>query len=826
MSRRLLAIFTVATLVVGLSGCGGSNGSGGSGGGGGVPGPQIIAVAPSTVMQRGPIPATDFLFYLYGQNFGPGSQVFVDGQPATTTVLSPATVKAEYIFSAASVIGTHQLSVKVGSQISNALPFTTYWPQQGPFVMQAIPSYFVGEDDDPSFFAVADINGDGRADVIMPGDPGRTVIMYGQADSSLAVNQTVAGFSPLALAVGDVDGNGTVDLVGISSDASSFTCTASVQLGDGRGNFQPASTSQTFPCIGPGPAQLADLDGDGKPDLVLSIQQAHAAYTSLVWLKNEGGGNFATPATLAQVTSSTPFSVADFNGDGKPDILYFFYDLSTNVRAIHTLLNQGAGKFKDEATPGLSGISVNVINVIDFNVVDFNLDGIPDLVVQIGQSNSDLVTSFAGNGDGSFTQVATQTFFPPDAYGPFILVAGDFDHDGFPDLAGIDGASSPSHAVYLWGDGRGNFTLQEVVGPYGNLVGVGDVNGDGLLDLVVPDLHHFVSVALSRADRNYTGPLSLTPETVVGLSAGDINGDGLPEIFASGDRIFGIPGTVFLNQGNSSFQLAALTDPTSYGLADLTGKGVFDLMGQDGQNHFVWPNNGTLNFTSSSITFPPLSYPTVADVDHDGHPDIVALGQVLYGNSAYQFTPVATSPTFDPPFAVGDFTGNGLLDIGTSTFTFLSSSNRTFTTVRDENKPLTIGNGFTAKVADFNGDGFDDVALIGPGYQEVLICYSYGDGTFYDAVFLDAEQLIGDIVLGDFDGDGRPDIAAALAFSHQVVIFFNQGNGQYTRSFFASGADAIAVIASDLNRDGKQDLVIGNFQYSFAPSNVDVVFHK
>jgi hypothetical protein len=168
-------------------------------------------------MQRGPIPATDFLFYLYGQNFGPGSQVFVDGQPSTTTVLSPATVKAEYIFSAASVIGTHQLSVKVGSQISNAIPFTTYWPQQGPFVMQAIPSYFVGEDDDPTFFAVADINGDGRADVIMPGDPGKTVIMYGQADGSLAVNQTVAGFFPLALAVGDVDGNGTVDLVGISS---------------------------------------------------------------------------------------------------------------------------------------------------------------------------------------------------------------------------------------------------------------------------------------------------------------------------------------------------------------------------------------------------------------------------------------------------------------------------------------------------------------------------------------------------------------------------------------------------------------------------------
>ncbi len=76
-------------------------------------------------------------------------------------------------------------------------------------------------------------------------------------------------------------------------DSSSFTCTASVQLGDGQGNFQPASTSQTFPCIGPGPAQLADLDGDGKPDLVLSIQQAHAAYTSLLWFKNEDHSAFS-----------------------------------------------------------------------------------------------------------------------------------------------------------------------------------------------------------------------------------------------------------------------------------------------------------------------------------------------------------------------------------------------------------------------------------------------------------------------------------------------------------------------------------------------------
>lgn len=146
--------------------------------------------------------------------------------------------------------------------------------------------------------------------------------------------------------------------------------------------------------------------------------------------------------------------------------------------------------------------------------------------------------------------------------------------------------------------------------------------------------------------------------------------------------------------------------------------------------------------------------------------------------------------------------------------------------MRDENKLLPIGNLFTSAVADFNGDGYDDVALIGPGSAGIEIYYSYGDGTFYAGAQLDAGQLIGDIAVGDFDGDGRPDIAAALAFSHQAVIFFNQGNGQYTRSFFASGADATQVVSSDLNRNGKQDLVIGNFELSFRPPNVDVVFHK
>jgi hypothetical protein len=82
------------------------------------------------------------------------------------------------------------------------------------------------------------------------------------------------------------------------------------------------------------------------------------------------------------------------------------------------------------------------------------------------------------------------------------------------------------------------------------------------------------------------------------------------------------------------------------------------------------------------------------------------------------------------------------------------------------------------------------------------------------------------MVVGDFNGDGKPDIAVGLMLSQQGCLLLNSGNGQFTRSFFASGADTIAMISSDLNQNGKLDLVIGNFVLDFAPPNIDVVFHQ
>jgi VCBS repeat protein len=771
-----------------------------------VQGLSISLLAPSNQMVGIPVG----LVTIYGYAFSTSSQVLVNGQPINTLFQNSGTLEAQIDESINTTPGTYQFSVQNGSTLSNSLPYTVYLAQQGPFVMQAIPGFVVGGEDAP-FIVAADVNGDSLADVVMPGPPlgnsNSIAILNGQADGLLSAPQYIPVVTtPYAMAVGDIDGNGTPDLVPITTDNFSST-TVSIMLGDGHGNFQQPSAQQTFPGYGPGPAYLADIDGDGKPDLVLAVQQTSGTAYTILWLQNTGG-SFGPPTTLVTSTPSKNFCVADFNGDGKPDILY-----TSTSQALHILINQGNGRFSDQAAGGLNGISGLA------TVLDFNLDGIPDLIVQVQKGNAGVLYSFEGKGNGSFQQVGSL-----NTPGPIQLVSGDFDHDGFPDLAGPSGLE-PSEILYFFGDGRGNFVMQPVVGPEGQYVAVGDFNGDGIPDVVVPDRFTFVSLALGRTDRNFPSALALSPATMTELSAGDINGDGLPEIFVGGDYIDGIPGTVFLNQNGTAFPFAANTDPSSFMIADLTGKGVFDLLGGATANLEIWPNNGTLNFSSSPITLqqPSQGPLTIADMDGDGCPDIVAVGQIFYGNCAYQFTPEATTPTFDGPYVVGDFNGDGKLDIAAGSLTYLNIGNRTFQTVQSG---LPLSNGTMAAVGDFNGDGKDDVAINLPGDSSIAIYYSKGDGTFYQGAQVDPGQYPGAMVVGDFNGDGRPDLAVGLMLSQQACLLFNSGNGEFSRSFFASGADVVAMIASDLNRDGKPDLVIGNFLLDFAPPNVDIVFHK
>lgn len=767
---------------------------------------------------------------VYGSNFTDTSQVLVDGIPTSQTVLiAPGTLQAQITVNTPeffATAGVHQVSVQTGNQVSNAVQLTVYYPQPGPQVMRAIPSFVVSEivSSATSIIATtADINGDGLADLITTGptlaNSGSISIVYGQKDGTFGPAQIVPSV-PGDFVVGDVDGNGTADLITFTADANSspLTTTVNVSLGDGHGNFAQPSAWQTFAGTLSSQAFLADIDGDGKADLLLVYNPPSGTAWYVAWLKNTGSG-FAAPVTISPLAlDNGPIVIADFNQDGKPDILY---TTNTSPESLHILFNQGNGQFKDQAVMGLNGL---------FGVptlMDFNLDGIPDLLLQVpvvfqGVSNT-VLYSFSGAGNGSFTQVG-DTAVGPTGFQPYQFVAGDFDHDGFPDLAGMGGYGEPGEIVYLFGDGHGNFVSQPVVGPNGTLA-VGDFNGDGIPDVAVASGTNFVTLALGRSDRNFPSAVPLSPAIVGTLSAGDVNGDGFPDVFVAGSFFVpGIPGTVFANNENNGFQAGVSTDPASVMLADLTGKGVADLLGWNDSGSIVWPNNGSLDFSSSPIAIGPGNPPfIVADMDGDGHPDVVTPFQIFYGNGSYQFTPVALPAALSAPFVVGNFTGNGRLDIAAGGLTYLNMGNRTFQTVQSG---LPLSEGTLAVVGDFNGDGKDDLAVVAPSDSSIAIYYSLGDGTFYQGAQLNPVGGPGGLAVGDFDGDGKIDLAAALNNQEVVAVFFNAGKGQFTRSFFASGAGAIGMIQADLNRDGKPDLVITNFQTDFAPPNVNVLFHQ
>ena len=569
---------------------------------------------------------------------------------------------------------------------------------------------------------------------------------------------------------------------------------------------------------------------------------------------------------VVEVTNPVEAVTGDFNGDGLVDFAVLQpsgLKISANESVVAVMLNNGDETFRP--TPANSVLADSQ----SLQTVDVDNDGDIDLATLNRTQGS--ISVLRNRGDGTFFNALS---FSVGEF-PTVLRFADLDGDLLPEAI-VNQTATTKNISVLQNLGGGFFAAPNST-PFDNTpttFAVEDVDADGDLDIVVANsgngqkvsFHNSITVLandgnghLTKASELVTGLDGFVSAVPASVAMGDVNGDGHQDVVVVEADFSSSPrgaGWIAFGNGNGTFRNAQFLDvrpgPRQVYIQDLNGDDHLDLLiNSDDDTFSQWINSGDGTFQRhvELVGVPGAAFGLVADFDDDGDFDVIRLslgneGSVLSGieripgqlevfrnDGAGRLDGGASWRVGPRPqgLAYGDFDLDGDVDIavansGSSQGTAVGAGDAISLLWNDGNGLFSTRSDFAANrnpgpivSADFNGDGFLDIAAINKSDEVVSVLLNDKSGGLSAPL---AYGPIGDAVaidVGDLDGDGDIDLLVVSDFDRKLSVLLNNGNaifasvrlGLPTRGVSQRVTRGTDLQVIDIDRDGHLDVVLG-----------------